>query len=271
MKTRKSLLLLVLLFSFSLLSAQHRETRNVGAFTKISFGFPGKLYLKQGSPQKIELEGDSDVLKEVETEVSGGRLRIGKEDKWFDWNSGSDKITVYITVPEIEGISVSGSGDVIGQSKFRTDDLDLNVSGSGSLFIDVEARGDVDADVSGSGSVELKGQFRGFESDVSGSGRVQLSARIENTADFGISGSGRIMAAGSADAVRARISGSGKVLAADFETNRCDVRISGSGDVEINVKDELEANISGSGSVSYRGTPKKVNSNSSGSGKVRKM
>lgn len=271
MKTRKPLLLLVLLFSFSVVTAQHRETRNVGDFTKISFGFPGKLYLKQGSPQKVELEGDREVLEEVETEVSGGRLRIGKEGKWFDWNFGDNKITVYITVPEIEAVSVSGSGDVIGQSKFRTSDLDLNVSGSGSLVIDVDARGDVEADVSGSGSMELKGHFGSFESDVSGSGRIALSATIDNTADFGISGSGRITARGSADVVRTRISGSGKVLAADLQTNRCDVRISGSGDVEISVKNELEANISGSGSVSYRGNPKKINSNSSGSGKVRKM
>jgi hypothetical protein len=41
--------------------------------------------------------------------------------------------------------------------------------------------------------------------------------------------------------------------------------------VEINVKNELDAVISGSGSVSYKGNPNKVNSHSSGSGKVSKM
>lgn len=262
---------IAVLFSTSLLLAQHREVRNVDSFTKISFGFPGKLYLKQGSPQKVELEGDADVLKEVETEVSGSRLKIGKEGKWFDWNHGDKKITVYITVPEIEGVSVSGSGDIIADSKIRTNDLDLNVSGSGSLTLDVEANGDVDANVSGSGDMDLKGHFESFESDVSGSGRVVLSANVDGLADFGISGSGKIEAEGSADHVKANISGSGKVLAAGLETNRCDVRISGSGDVEISVKNELDANISGSGSVSYRGNPKKINSHASGSGKVRKM
>jgi hypothetical protein len=37
------------------------------------------------------------------------------------------------------------------------------------------------------------------------------------------------------------------------------------------VKNELDATISGSGSVSYRGNPSKVNSHASGSGKVRKL
>ena len=271
MKKLKLFTLLALLSSTTLLMAQSREVRNVDNFTRISFGFPGKLYLKQGSPQKVELEGDRELLEEIETEVSGGRLKIGKEGKWFDWDFNDEKITVYITVPNIEGVSVSGSGDIIGQSKMRTNDLELKVSGSGSMSLDVEANGDVEADVSGSGEMELKGHFESFESDVSGSGRVVLSATIDNTADFSISGSGKIQASGSADMVKTNISGSGKVLAADLETNRCYIRISGSGDVEINVRNELDANISGSGSVSYRGNPKKVNSHAAGSGKVRKM
>ena len=260
----------IFLFTTGFLLAQHRETRDVKNFTKISFGFPGKLYLKQGSPQKVELEGDQDVLEEIDTEVDNGRLKIGREGKWFN-RGNDDKITVYITVPNIEAVSVSGSGDIIGQSKIRTNDLDLNVSGSGSLSIEAEARGDVQANVSGSGDMVLKGHFESLESDVSGSGRVVLDATIDNTADFGISGSGKIEASGAADEVKATISGSGKVLAADLQTNRCEVRISGSGDVEINVTNELNANISGSGSVSYRGNPKKINSHSAGSGKVRKI
>lgn len=262
---------MAVLLSTTFATAQTRQVRDVESFSRISFGFPGKLYLKQGSPQKVELEGDQDILDEIETEVSGGRLRIEKEGRWFDWDFNNEKIIVYITVPNIEGVSVSGSGDVIGQSKIRTNDLDLNVSGSGSLTLEVDANGDVEADVSGSGDMDLKGRFNSFESDVSGSGKVVLSAAIDGTADFAISGSGKIQARGSADLVKTRISGSGKVLAADLETNRCDVRISGSGDVEINVKNELDANISGSGSVSYRGNPKKVNSHAAGSGNVRKL
>lgn len=271
MKRYSSLTLLALLLSTSVLFAQRREVRNVESFTKISFGFPGTLYLKQGSPQKVEIEGDEDILKEIETEVSGGRLRIGTEEKSFRRNLNGEKITVYITVPQIEAVAVSGSGNIVGQSTIKADNLDLKVSGSGSMKLDFEADGDVEADVSGSGEMEIKGNCQGLDSDVSGSGRVSLSGRIENTADFAISGSGKIQANGSADFVKTNISGSGKVLASDLETNRCEVRISGSGDVEINVKNELNANITGSGSVYYRGNPNKVNANSAGSGKVRRM
>lgn len=253
--------------------AQNRETRQVDSFTKINFRFPGKLYLKQGSPQKVELQGDKDVLEEVETEVTGDRLTIGKEgNSWFSWDwDNDDRITVYITVPEIEGLSVSGSGDLVAEGEITGDDMDLNVSGSGSLTIELELTGDLEADVSGSGNIDVKGKCRSFESDVSGSGRVQLAALVREKADFGVSGSGRIQARGSASEVLATISGSGKVLAADLLAKSCEIRISGSGDVEINVKEELTANISGSGTVSYRGNPSKVNSHASGSGSVRKL
>jgi hypothetical protein len=263
--------LLIMLLSVAA-AAQTRETRNVGTFTKISFRVPGKLYLRQGSTQKVEIEGKKDILKEIETDVEGNRLVIGKESKWMDWDwDGNEKVNVYITVATIEGLSVSGSGDLIGETKIVADDLDLNVSGSGSLTVEVDARGDVEADVSGSGDLQMKGKCRSFDSDVSGSGSVKVDAIIAETADFGLSGSGKIFASGSSDRVKTSISGSGKLLAANMETNRCEVRISGSGDVEINVKNELDANISGSGSISYKGNPSKINSHASGSGSVRKM
>src|SRR5204863_2864964 len=168
--------LFVVLLSTTLVLAQNRETRNVDSFTKISFRMPGKLYLKQGSPQKVEIEGDKDILKETETRVEGSKLVIGKEGKWFDWSWGNDdKVTVYVTVPNIEALSVSGSGDLIGQGTITSGDLDLNVSGSGSLKLDIEASGDVEADVSGSGDIILKGKCKSFDSDVSGSGKVDLN------------------------------------------------------------------------------------------------
>jgi len=273
MKKLISGLLVALICCVSTLFAQQkRETRNVGTFTRISFRVPGKLYLRQGSPQKVEIEGKQDILKEIEMDVDGSKLVIGKEGKWMDWNWGDgDQVNVYITVKDIEGLSVSGSGDLIGETKIVAKDLDLNVSGSGNLTIEADASGDLEADVSGSGDLFVKGKCESYNSDVSGSGKVVMAMNITGQASLGISGSGKIEASGTANSVKTSISGSGKVLGANLETNRCDIRISGSGDVEINVKNEIDATISGSGSVRYKGNPNKVSSHSSGSGSLRKL
>ena len=249
-----------------------RQTKTVDTFTKISFRVPGKLYLRQGSPQKVEIEGKKDVVEETTVKVEGSKLIIGREGKWSNWNFGNgDEVNVYVTVKDIEALNVSGAGDIIGETKIISNQLSLNVSGSGNLKVEAEVSGDMEADVSGSGDLFVNGKCKSFNSDVSGSGKVNAGVVVADRAEFGISGSGKVEASGSAAEVRVSISGSGKVLASNLETNTCNVRISGSGDVEIAVKNEIDANITGSGSVRYRGDPSKVSSHASGSGSVRKL
>lgn len=266
----KNLTLLFLLF-ISVSAFAQRETVNVPTFTKIGFGISGKAYVRQGNLQKVELEGTRDALDKVEVIVEGNKLVIRSKEKWFNWNwTDKDRINAYITVKDIEGLSVSGSGDMIVENRIQCKTLKLNVSGSGSMKVETDA-GDTEANVSGSGDMIVRGNFASFNSDISGSGKIEMNATVAGTAAFEISGSGKAVATGKAPNVDVDISGSGRVLAADLETSKCQVRISGSGSVEINVKDELDAKISGSGSVRYIGNPTHVNSHSSGSGSVKKL
>jgi hypothetical protein len=271
MKIKIALILLALVSAVSVLHAQTKETRSVSTFTEISFRIPGKLLLTQGNVQKVEIEGTSEALKKIETKVEDGRLSIRREERDSDWDFNNEKFTVYITVKDIEAVTVSGSGSLIGQNKITTEHLNLKVSGSGSLQMDVNASGNIDADVSGSGNLDLKASCKDYSSTVSGSGKIGVAAIASGKSEFNISGYGTIKATGSAKDTQVIISGSGDLLAGDFEVGACSVRISGSGEVEINVKDSLDATITGSGTVSYKGDPHHVNGHSAGSGRVRKM
>jgi hypothetical protein len=269
----KRILTLLFVFAALVTSAQKKETRSVDTFTKIAFRVPGKVYVRQGTPQRVEIEGDKEMLEKIKTRVEDGKLTIGPEesDRWFNWDwNDDDRVTVYITVQNIEGLSVSGSGDMIAQTKITSNRLDLAVSGSGSLEAEVDA-GNVKLSVSGSGDLVLRGKCGNVESAVSGSGDINLNVNISDRADFSISGSGKVIASGTAKKLEVGITGSGKVLASGFQVLSCLARISGSGDLEIHVIEELDARISGSGTVTYKGDPSHVNSNASGSGSVRKM
>lgn len=270
---KKTILLVLAVCLIAGAYAQEKDTRDLPTFKRLSFGVSGKLYLRQGSPQKVVLEGNRDVIDKIITEVRGDRLVIRNENEWFDWRGWRDdrRVTVYVTMSDVEGLSVSGSGDLVAETLITSNSLDLIVSGSGQLVAEFTVNGDVEADVSGSGNVKIKGKCRNFDGDISGSGEVSFDGDIASDARFDITGSGKMQSRGSAKLAKAWISGSGKVMAGELEVARCEVKITGSGDVQINVKDELDARISGSGSVSYRGNPSHINSNSSGSGKVRKM
>jgi hypothetical protein len=265
--------LLVLLITVAFANAQTKEEKKFASFNRIQLRSGSKVYLRQGSTQKVEIEGDREDIEDLDPRVEGGKFIIGRDGWNNNWgfSNREERVTFYITIPNIEGLNVSGSGELIGETKMTTRDLDLSVSGSGSLLLEADASGDLAANVSGSGHIEFKGKCRDFDSHVSGSGKIKLDVEIAERAAFGLSGSGKVLARGSAKEVKATISGSGEVLAADLVTDKCDVRISGSGDVEINVNKELDATISGSGSVSYKGNPAQVNSHSSGSGSVRKF
>jgi len=220
-----------LFLNISVSSAQDRRIIDVSGFDEVNLGGSGTLYVQQGAEFRVEFSGSDEVYDRMKFEVRGDRLNIGqKSDSWWNsWRGG--KYEVYVTMPEISGLSVSGSGEIEGDGTFRTGDLELNVSGSGEIKL-----------ASNSANVEIT---------ISGSGEVELS--------------------GSGNSIDARISGSGSVNARDFQVRNVDARISGSGNMYVNVTESIESRISGSGSIYYSGNPKHLNNNSSGSGKIRKM
>lgn len=221
--------LVILCLTSGILSGQVKETRNVSDFSKVSFGVSGDLFIKIGPEFKLVIEGDKDILDEIETEVSGDRLNIRKEHWHFNFDN--EKVTINITMPEIEGLGVSGSGKAQITDNIETDNLSLNVSGSGKI---ITSGLNVDR----------------FDCGISGSGDVILGSD------------------GSIDSGDISISGSGGFSGEGIEIDRLEVSISGSGDCRCKAGDSLEAHVSGSGNITYLGNPK-VDARVSGSGHVR--
>ncbi len=271
MKPHHLLFALIAVVCVSPAFAQKKEARNVGNFTSISYQIPGKLILRAGSENKLEISGSPEMLSEIKTEVQGSRLVIESKSKWnWKWKDG-DEIVISITASQLEALRVGGSGTVVGESTFKASNFSIDVSGSGDVDINIEASSEIDADISGSGDLNLSGKCSTFSSTVSGSGDLDLDLTVGNRAAFDISGSGDVKAKGRADEFKTTISGSSSIVAADFETNKADIKISGSGSITIAVKESIETNISGSGSVRYKGNPSKVNNHASGSGSVSRM
>ncbi|NVK84054.1 MAG: DUF2807 domain-containing protein [Cytophagia bacterium] len=229
---RISITLILILFT-SLAWSQTKETRDVGDFDFIAMNISGKVYISQGNKNEVIVEADDRDMDKIRTEVRGGRLSISTRDngRWFKWGDGIEgRVNIYITLKELRGVSVSGSGDVISQNTIKTDDFEASISGSGDIEVELDARA-IESRITGSGNIELKG---------------------------------------SAQRARLGISGSGKYFAEELKVDDYNVTISGSGRAAINTNGELDVRISGSGSVYYSGNPTGVNTNVSGSGRVRR-
>jgi hypothetical protein len=198
------------------LSAQEQEYRQLPPFTGIEIESISKVYLRQDSVQSVKVTADH--LHNLETTVKNGVLHL-------DGIPGAEAV---ISIPKLEKLDISGKGEIIGQSLFTGDKLDLEIGGDGKINLQIQMH-------------EVKGQIAGL-------GKIVLSG-IADHADFAISGSG-------------------KVDAMELKVKSCDAEISGLGKCMIDVTDELRTDISGSGSVIYKNPPKSITKNVSGVGKV---
>ncbi|MEO8171676.1 MAG: head GIN domain-containing protein [Sediminibacterium sp.] len=207
-----------------------KESRPASGYTAISSSGAWDVMVAYGESNSIQVEADENLLEYISTKVENGRLSI-KTTKNINLRS-KNKITIYVSLTRLTGVSLSGSGDILGEGKFTND-------------------GNTDFSVSGSGSIKMT---------------VNKLSKVE----VGVSGSGNVRLSGSANSVEVRISGSGNADCSNLICDDAYAHISGSGNIKLNANRAVDANISGSGNVSYRGSASDVTKHVSGSGRLSK-
>ncbi len=234
MKT-KLLLLTAILIGLTSISPIYAKnvTRNVPSFSEISLRIPATVFLKQGKKQHVEILANESVVEKIITEVKDRKLVIHFPKRTlFQKNFKSGNILINITVPEVDGLFVSGSGDIVAKNEIESRILDLAISGSGDINLAVLDAERLKAAISGSGDITIK--------------------------DGGV-----------ANEFNVSISGSGDVHAGGFEAHNVKVATAGSGNTSVHAIDNLKVSIAGSGNVYYSGTAA-VDAKVAGSGNVKK-
>ena len=205
--------------------------RTIGEYDAIAVSGWFDVNLVDGAEGKLTLTGESNLLEYIITEVNNGKLVIKTEKgvnlKPSSWNNG---IVITVPVESVDAIALSGSGDIVGKTTIRTNNLDTAMSGSGDISLDIDAD-TVSASMSGSGDIMLSGSTRDFD---------------------------------------ATISGSGDIKAFDLEADNVDATVSGSADIKVTANKMLKARVSGSGDITYKGNPEKLDTKTSGSGDISK-
>jgi len=233
MKAKLTTVFFLLAFVLTGIRVQADEqTRKVDPFTEISLRISANVHLEQGEKQSLEIVAKPSTLEEIITEVKDGKLIIRFPNKNYVWSTFQPgEITIYITVPEINGLGISGSGDIIAENEIKTKILDMAVSGSGN---------------------------------------IKLSELTAERVKSAISGSGDIIVAGKAAAqdLSITISGSGNFKGLNYSADDVTVKIAGSGNVGVEANKNLYVRLAGSGNVTYKGKPM-IDQSIAGSGSVR--
>lgn len=227
------------------------EIRDLSGFTSIDDQTEANVYITQGSEYEVKVVVQQNLQEEIRTLVKGDELQIYSEHCL----NKHEPINVYITLPSISRIMVSGSGYVITTNQITGEDVSLTVSGSGYFqALDSIRATNVDMTVSGSGKIDFIGEALSTSAVISGSGNITLNGQ-GSLSDLTQSN------------LELTLSGSGSIQAFNYPVNTCHFTISGSGSAEVNVSTLLEGTLSGSGSLMYKGNPT-VSVTTSGSGSV---
>ncbi|MEX0288616.1 MAG: head GIN domain-containing protein [Flavobacteriaceae bacterium] len=236
---KKATTLILALFIVGVTNAQWRKVkgngnvvtieRSTGDYDYVSVSGFFDVDLVDGDEGEITLKGEENLLDHIVTEVKGDKLVIkvekGKNLQPSNWKDG---IKITVPVESINGVSLSGSGDIVGKKKLKADEFKTSMSGSGDITLEVEANS--------------------LTTSMSGSGDISLSG---STGDFDVS-----------------ISGSGDIKAYDLEAENVEAQVSGSADIRVTCNGVLRARVSGSGDIHYRGNPTKIDTKTSGSGDI---
>jgi hypothetical protein len=230
--------------------AVERTTRDVKDFKSIDLANSANVFIKQGTTFKVEIETHKNIADVVETIVENGELRV--QNKKGIWNLRYDKLNVYIEMPTVEGITISGSGDIKVETALSSETINLHISGSGNISAD-QGLTTKTANVllSGSGDIQAKG--------------VATSEILAK-----ISGSGGLNLSGTSDKSDYLISGSGDIEAKNLKSKAVKALISGSGGISCHSDEALDAEVTGSGNINYSGNATNVKSHASGSGSISK-
>ncbi len=169
MKTRLTVILTFVALFIGLQTVRADQgTREVPAFSGISLRVPAKLHVTQGEKQSVEIVAKESTLEDIITEVKDRELVIRFPNKRYLFSSSNPgKIEIFITVPEVESLAVSGSGDIVNDGEINTRILDISVSGSGDVTLDALKAERVKVSISGSGDIRLSGPDKTSELSVS--------------------------------------------------------------------------------------------------------
>ena len=165
------------------------ETRNTGRFDAISVGGSFEVEVKMGDAMSVVAEADDNIMKYIETKVSGNTLKISTEGL----HSFSDvHMKVYVTVPVLTAVSASASAEVVGENILtNADKLVFKASSSASIKAEVNAP-DIVTDANSSASITLRGKTKNHKTEASSSAEINAFELLTENTTANVSSSANI-------------------------------------------------------------------------------
>ena len=204
------------------------ETRTVANFDHLSLSGIGDVTLVQGEEESLKIEAEDNIIPNIKTEVRDGTLYITYERKSL---LPTKPIKFYLNMIKIHGLETLGVSS-LRSDKITTDQLNVIISGTGSINILKLTADKLSTNISGAGNFEAEGQVTDQRIILSGAGNYTGEDLQSKTAEVTITGLGQVSI---------------------WATDTLNVIISGTGGVEYFGEPKVTKSISGIGNLTHQG------------------
>lgn len=185
-----------------------------------------KAQVFHSNENKVIIRAPKSVLENVVVETKEGRVHIRFKNGLTI--IGAHNVSAKIYTPQLKGMTIDSSADVVVMDKFTQEEMKISVSSSAELEGTLEAN---QMEISASSSASFTGKVWALD----------LQAQVSSSADMLLSGK--------AKNVRLSASSSGDLNAAALSAETADLQANSSGDIEVGVEKHANAKASSSGDI----------------------
>jgi len=196
----------------------------------------------------VEIYGSDNIVEYVDTSVRNGILTVKLKDE-VDISYGKNgRLDILVSSPTLENTTLSGSGDIVLNTRLTTNDLVIKLSGSGDVIAkhDIHSKNSFIAELHGSGDIELKGKVTAPSSKLAINGSGDIVATSLNSAREGV----------------IQLNGSGDIeVKKEYKAQELEIKLNGSGDIKVAgiQSASVEASLNGSGDMDLSGNTQTAN------------
>jgi Putative auto-transporter adhesin, head GIN domain len=159
-----------------------------GDFKKVSVSNAIDLVIEQSDSTEIIVEADSNLQKEITTNVENGTLIIKCKYGSFR-NITKKKVTV--KMPNIDKLEASSAASVMSKGVLQGQDIDLETSSAATMTVTVEAD-NISLDTSSGSSINAEGKALKIRTSASSGSTVNAKKLLANEVQADVSSGGNI-------------------------------------------------------------------------------
>lgn len=194
-------------------------------FNKIKGARGLHLIITQGPATQLKVEADENLHEYITTSVNNNTLVVSSTE-----NIGrASAKNIYITAPDINGISASSGADITSKNTITSQNLSLTASSGANISVDVFSK-DLELDCSSGADIDVSGKTKSVLASASSGSDIDANELIASEGN---------------------------------------IKVSSGADITVHVLQKIDASASSGGAIRYYGNPTEKSIKKSSGGSVK--